>query len=228
MKKKKKYLNFWIAIFIVVLLVLIILIATGSLKISLKEMIGEEEQQGRVIEENLVIPVTEQISGNEGRISNTDSGAYNVPLVPKNNEEKIIVPNAVYTLKNAYDAANQTAIIWSSDSKLVLIKSLGTIALDGKSSEWQLVFNSVGNKKDYEIIIMGDSIASKKELDSNTAAFDLPVNWYDSEGAIKSIQTLPQFSDATISSISFYYNTDGKNWEYALNTSKGMTSMPVK
>jgi hypothetical protein len=39
---------------------------------------------------------------------------------------------------------------------------------------------------------------------------------------------LPQFEGATASSINFFYNMDGKRWSYAISTSKGTTSMPVK
>ena len=226
MKKNKKYFIWGAIVFIVILSVLAVLIATGHLKLKLPFQKGEEQKGARLIEENLTIPETGPISGNEGRIVNTS--AHDVPMVPKNEGEKVIIPNAVYSLKNAYDAANNEIKNWSEDARLVFIKSLGSVNIDGKSSEWQVVFNSVNKKKDYEIVFIGDKIVSKKEIDSNTPTFDLPINWFDSDGAIKSLQLLPQFSDATLSSLSFYYDTDSKMWMYALNTSKGATSIPVK
>ncbi len=181
---------------------------------------------GKVIEENLVIPDTQKVAVIEGRLVNTE--AYKTPLVPKSDEERVIVPKAVFTVRNSYDVSINEARKWSEDAKLVFIKSLGAVTLEGKSSQWQIAFGSKSKKKSYEIIIQGDKIVSQKEIESDSFGYDLPKNWYDSGAVIVSLQALPQFSDATVSSINFYYNTDGKKWGYALATSKGTTSMPVK
>lgn len=180
-----------------------------------------------VVEEQLIIPETKQISGTEGRI--VTEGAVDVPLVPTSEGEKVIVQKAVLTVKGSYDLANPEAVTWSGDAKLVFIKSLGAITLEGKSSQWQLAFSSKTKAtKGYEIIIQGDKIVSKKEIDSTAVGADLPKNWYDSDGAIKSLQGSPQFASATISSIQFAYDLDSKGWLYALSTSRGVTSIVVR
>lgn len=223
---------------LIILLVAVIIIVLATLGVyfvfpdafkALTRQVAEiKRDQPRVIEENLVIPETERISGGEGRLA-ADGESVDVPLVPKNEGEKVIVSKAVLTTKGSYNLATQEVLKWSAGSKLALIKSLGAINLDGKSSQWQLIFVSDDKKgKGYEVIVQADQIVSKKEIDSTAVGAELPKNWFDSDGAIKSLQDLPQFSDATVSSVSFYYNTDGKLWEYALSTSRGVTAISVQ
>lgn len=186
-------------------------------------IIPPTEKRIRIIEENLNLPNTERVSSGEGRI--VSDGAVDVPLVQ--NEEEVIVPMAELTLKGAYDAVLPYAKSWASDAKLVFIKSLGAVMINGKSSQWQVIFGSQSKKNGYEIIVRGKESISRKEIESGSFGFDLPQNWYDSGEAIKSLQ-LPQFGEATISSLSFYYNIDGKRWSYAIATSRGTTAMPVQ
>ncbi len=181
----------------------------------------------KVVEETLTIPDTKKITGGEARM--VEKGSVEVPLVPKNEGEKVIVSKAVLTVKGSYDSANSEAQKWSSDAKLVFVKSLGAVTLEGKSSQWQLAFSSISKKgKGYEVIIQGDQIVSRKEIDSTAIGASLPKNLKDSREAIVSLQELPQFSNATVSSINLYYNTDGKVWRYALSTSRGTTSMSAE
>jgi len=177
------------------------------------------------IEENLIIPDTKSVSTADALAIND---AQEVPIAPQNNGERVIVPNATLTLKESYTKVLPEITAWSSDAKLVFVKSLGTVTLEGKSSEWQIVFGSKIKKKGYEIILQGDKEVSSKEVDSNFYGFSLPKNWYDAGDAIKSLQTLPQFANATISGINFSYNSDGKIWVYGLATSKGATAIPVR
>lgn len=183
--------------------------------------IGKEKPQ--VVEETLVIPDTQKITGTEGRTSLP--GSIAVPLVPKSEAEKVVVSRAVLTVKGSYDKVKPEAEAWSKDAKLVFIKSLGAVTLEGKSSQWQLVFSSMTKPGEgYEIIVQSDQVVSKKEIESKTTGGNVPNSLKDSDYAIKTLQELPQFSDATISSISLYYNNDGKVWRYALATSRGTTS----
>lgn len=180
-------------------------------------------QKPRVIEETLTIPETKEITSAGGRT--VEEGTVDVPLVPKSEGEKIIVPKAVLTVKGGYDVAAAEAKTWTPDAKLVFVKSLGAITLDGKSSQWQVAFASASEKKGYEVIIQGDQIVSQKEIESNAVGVATPENLLDSDTAIQAIQEMPQFSDATVSSISLYYNADGKIWRYAFATSRGTTSL---
>lgn len=183
-----------------------------------------KKEQPKVIEETLVIPQTEKITGTEGRT--IEEGNVNVPLVPKSEGEKVIVSKAVLTVKGAYTLASAEALKWSPDAKLVFVKSLGAVTLEGKSSQWQLAFSSAANKaKGYEVIVQSDQIVSKKEIDSTAVGADMPANLNDSDVAVQILAEMPQFSDATISTINLYYNADGKIWRYALSTSKGTTSV---
>src|SRR3989338_6961807 len=93
----------------------------------------------------------------------------------------IISPDKFSTLKNLSRTIGLEKQRWSSDAKLVFIKSLGAITLEGKSSQWQLAFSSKTKvKKGYEIIIQADQIVSKKEIDSTAVGADLSKNWKDS------------------------------------------------
>ncbi|MEK7452990.1 MAG: hypothetical protein AAB614_02025 [Patescibacteria group bacterium] len=179
-----------------------------------------------VVQESPKVLDTKSISIIDGKIPNKD--AYNIKINPKNEIEKVVVPNAILTLKDSYLYSLSEALKWSKDAKLVFIKSYGTLTLEGKSSQWQIIFSSKNKKKGYEIIIEKDFIFSKKEVESSGYGYDLPKNWYDAKDAIISIQTMPQFSESTLSGISFVYNIDGKIWSYALATSNGTVSIPVR
>lgn len=184
---------------------------------------GLTPEKPKVIEEELTIPETQKITGGEGRFVN--EGPVAVPLVPKTEAEKVVVSKAVLTVKGSYDLAVSEAKNWASDAKLVFVKSLGAVTLEGKSSQWQMAFSSKTKlSKGYEIIIQGDEIVSKKEIDSSAVGAILPTTFKDSGTAVVVLQELPQYSDASLSAISLYYNTDGKIWRYTLMTSKGSVS----
>ncbi|OGI85867.1 hypothetical protein A3A05_00715 [Candidatus Nomurabacteria bacterium RIFCSPLOWO2_01_FULL_41_12] len=214
---------------IIIVLILIVVVVLGMLiwgKSFLFKNLGIVFEKPKVVEETLVIPETKAVEAVVGRTPSTDK--YAVPLVPTTEGEKVIVPNAVLTLKGSYDVALPKAQAWAKDAKLVFLTSQGAVTLEGKSSSWQVAFGSASKKKGYEVIIQGDKIVSEKEIPSTEYGYDLPTNWYDAGEAIVSLQTLPQFADATVSSINFFYNKDGKRWGYALGTSRGTTSMPVR
>ena len=180
-----------------------------------------------IVQENLVIPDTQEI----GVISFRrviDYGAYPVPLVPKDDSERVIVPNAILTLKEAYIKSQEVIIGWTSDAKLAGIKSIGSIALDGKSSMWQIAYGSRLKEMGYEIIIQGDLIVSQKELPwvgGGDYGYNIPANWFDSDSAIALLQELPQYSDVSISTINLFYNVDAKAWRYGFSTSTGSASV---
>ena len=194
-------------------------------------MLGASQVYAAVtVQENLVIPDTQQISVVSFRVL-VDYDAYDVPLVPKNDSERVIVPNAILTLKEAYAKSLGSAISWASDAKLVGIRSIGSITLDGKSSMWQVAFGSLSKKKGYEVIVQGDSIVSQREVawvGSGDYGYNVPMNWYDAADALVSISSSPRFKDATVSSVTFYYDMDEKNWGYVLATSYGTNSMWVR
>jgi len=151
-----------------------------------------------------------------------------VPLAPKNDKERIVVQNAILTIRNGHKQIMPEIEKWASDAKLVYARSLGSVSSDGKSSVWQYVFASKEKKLGREISIEGNVVASQKEVPASSLGHAIPNNWYDSSDAIIALQTLPQFSAATLSAISFYFNEDSQIWEYALVTSRGTVSMPVR
>lgn len=218
---------------LIIILIVVIVIALGAvglyvwypdmLKSLTRPATEIKKEQPKVIEETLVIPETEKITGTEGRFGG--EGNFQTPLIPKDEGEKVIVAKAVLTLKGSYDLVVPEAKKWSQDAVPALVKSLGAVTLDGKSSQWQLVFSATSkNSKGYEIIVRADQIVSKKEIDSTAVGAGFPSNLKDSGEAIKVLQELPQYSNATLSAISLYYNTDGKVWRYTLSTSKGSIS----
>ncbi len=195
----------------------------------MSRVVNLSQEKPKVIEENLIIPQTQKITPQEGRI--VEKGAVEVLFAPKTESEKVIVPKAILTVKGSYNLAVLEAQKWSADAIPVFVKSLGAITLDGKSSQWQLAFSSKLKsklKKGYEIIIQADQIVSKKEIDSTASGASLPAKWKDSGEVIDSLRQHPYFSDASVSSINFYYNLDDKKWGYAFATSKGTTSALVE
>ncbi len=225
MEQKKSTRIFWI----VGASVVAIVVALGAYIFFFTEKGNEFKifEKPRVIGENLAVPNTKEITGVDGRFGS--EGSINVPILPKSGEEKVVVSKAVLTVKGSYVLAVFEAQKWSADAKLVMVRSLGAVTIDGKSSQWQLAFSSASKKgKGYEIIIQADQIISQKEIGSTVGGADLPINFKDSDKAIVVLQELPEYSEATISSISLYYNTDGKFWRYTLATSRGATSVAAQ
>jgi len=181
----------------------------------------------KVIEnENLVIPDTQKITGSDGRV--VEKGNVETPLVPKNEGEKIIVARAVLTVNGSYDKALGEAKSWADDVKLVFVKSLGAVTLEGKSSQWQVVFVAKSKtKKAYEVIIQADQVVSKKEIDSTATGADLPKTWIDSGEAVKILQLMPQYSSVSVSVITLFYDNNSKGWNYGFITSIGATSIKL-
>lgn len=210
---------------VIVIAVIVLAVYFWQTSPSFKKVVTFYEKP-KVVEETLVIPETKQVEAAAGRTPTTEH--YAVPLVPTTEGEKVVVPGAVLTLKESFEVAKPKAETWAKDAKLVFLTSQGAVTLEGRSSMWQVVFGSLSKKKGYEVVVQGDKIVSEKEIPSAEYGYVLPTNWYDAGEAIISIQSLPQFADATVSSINFFYNRDGKRWGYALGTSRGTTSMPVR
>lgn len=216
-----------IAVFLATIVVLII---GWFYLFSIKDkVIVSQNQGGRVIEERLEIPNTTSLTGTEGRV--VEQGSVAVALMPKNDNERVIVPNAALTIKQSYDLALPEALKWTADVKLVFIKSLGAITLEGKSSQWQIAFSpKTKTGKGYEIIIQKDQIVSQKEVLSMAVGADVPNNFADrdSSWAIAQLASIPQFESSSISLISLTYSTDAKAWDYVIANSFGNSAIRVR
>lgn len=183
----------------------------------------------RVIKENLTIPDTTSFTGSEGRV--VEQGNVAVALVPKSEDEKVIVSGAALTVKGVYDRALPEALKWAPDARLAFIKSLGAITLEGQSSQWQVGFSSETKKdKGYEIIVRGDQIISQKEIDSALAGGAVPDNFADRDSAwaIAQLALIPQFQTASVSAIVFSYNADAEWWDYIIPNSFGKSAIRVR
>lgn len=196
------------------------------LRVNSPESLPASKQTITVIQEEAVIPNTVRINGIDGRLLH--ESIYQVPLQTQANGKQIVIPQAKLTIKGSYAITHQAAEMWSSDIQLIFVKSLGAVAPTGASSEWQVIFGSKQKKMGYEVIVHGDQVVSQKQIESRFIGYALPTKWYDSDGAIASLIAIPQFAKATISGLSFYYNTDAKAWQYGIATSQGFTSMYVK
>ncbi len=181
----------------------------------------------RVIEEKLIIPDTQAVSEGEARV--LEQGAVAVPLVPKSEGEKVIVPRAELTLKEGYEAAGVAAREWDAEAMLVFVKSLGAVTLEGKSSSWQALFSSPRkNNAGYEVILQGKEIVSKKEVVSEAPGAAVPQNWKDLVEIIRELQQHPLYQDALVTAVSFHLNPDNKKWYYAILTTKGANTIAVE
>ncbi len=137
MENKNKKNIYIVGGILFVLIAFVVLYFTGLIPSSVVKKF-ELKKGPQVIEENLVIPDTQKITGGEGKT--IQNGNVNVPLVPKDDSQKMIVAKAVLTVKGVYELVKPEAEKWSADAKLAFIKSLGAITLEGKSSQWQIVF----------------------------------------------------------------------------------------
>lgn len=184
-----------------------------------------DEKPRRIITDNIVLPDTKKIAIIDGRMNGSE--AFAMPFDPSASAQ-IDVPQARLTARGVYDRAVSDALSWEPDARLVFIKSLGTVTISGRATAWQIVFGSEKKKKTFEILFNSEKIASEKEIDGSSVGHEFPKEWYDSDEAIRSVQNLPQFQNATLTALNFFYNTDAKEWRYGLVTSAGNTSMRVK
>lgn len=162
----------------------------------------------------------EKISVGDGRMA-VSTGEK----IALQSNERVVIDGGK-TLKEGYVIAEGAATAWAPDAKLVYVRSLGTVTVDGVSSGWEVVFGSKTQEKGYVVAVIGGAIASRGESVLPDSGHATPENWYDAKEAIKSIQALPLFKDATISGINLYF--DGKIWEYVIASSKGTVSVPVR
>lgn len=227
MQNKKVIIGLIIALIVVVGAVIYFFFPKLTAKFS--KVVDLDLGRPQVVKEELVIPQTEKITGAETRV--VEKGNVEVALVPKSKSEEVVVAKAVLTAKGSYNLAKAEAAKWSAEAIPVFIKSLGAVTLDGKSSQWQLAFSSAAKKgKGYEIVIQGDQIVSKKEVESAAKGVAFPENMPDSGEFVKKLQERPAFSDATLSSFllaSTPESTDIK-WWFSVSTSKGTVTFEVK
>jgi len=226
--KNKKSIFGFLAILFLLIIGLLIFSFNKKSNINNNSSISQSSFQGVVINDVIKIPTTSQISPNEGEI--VLRGEYDIKLRPQSEKDQVYITKAKLTLRGAYDLSSSVAQDWSSDAKLIFIRSNGALGLDGKSSSWQLAYGSVRKEKALEIVIEADKIISQKEIVTQSFGYDLPNNWYDSNEAIASLLNLSQFSFETFSAISFYYSQAADSWAYGLAIGQGekTTSMWVK
>jgi hypothetical protein len=222
-KDKKNILI--VAIILIIIIVIIFIVLAFKKNPSSLSTFNSQTFKGQVINDNIKIPNTTEVTSNEGEV--VPRGEYNIKLQPQSEVDTAVITKAKLTLKEAYNLSIAEAVKWSNDAKLVFIKSNGALGLDGKASSWQLVYGSAIKKAGFEIIMAENQIVSAKEIISESSGFDLPANWYDSYDAIATLN-LPQFSQDTISAISFYYSGANQSWAYGLANGEKTTSMWVQ
>jgi hypothetical protein len=227
LKNKKLILLIALGLF---LLVIIIFIVWFFNKPALKNtgVFDPKTFKGVIIDDVVKVPDTLQVAPNEGEV--VARGEYSVKLRPQSEKDQVYITKAKLSLKEAYNFTKEAALAWSSDQKLIFIRSNGALGLDGKASSWQIAYGSAKKRKAYEIIIEADKVISEKEVDTQNFGQETPLNWYDSNEAIASLPNLAQFTFDTVSAISFYYSQAAESWAYGLATGSGQktTSMWVK
>src|SRR3989344_5382824 len=198
---------------LIIIITLVVLVAVAGVLFwnsTRKERKITVQGTPRIIEEHITIPDTREVNEADARL--LEQGAVAVPLVPKSEEEKVIIPQAELTLKEGYAAAADAARQWDDAALPVFIKSLGTVTLEGKSSSWQTMFSSPDKENiGYQVILQGKSIVSKKEVGE----------------VIRVLQQPPLYQDASLTAASFHLNPDNKKGYYGILTSKGASTIAV-
>ncbi len=153
-----------------------------------------------------------------------------MPLAPADDGEKVIVTGAIHSPYTSYDLVQVQAVAWAPDARLVLIKSLGTVTLEGTSVGWQLVFSSAIKKSAYEIIVKNGEVVQKKELLKELIGGDVPLNFKDRDAswATARLTENPQWKEATMTGLNFTYNADAKGWDYIIANTYGGSSIRVR
>jgi hypothetical protein len=182
-----------------------------------------EKKEQVIVKTGLIIPETPAPSGANVKIMQTS--VFETPVDAGNRE--FVFPDAIYTLKEAYEQTLARALQWAADAKLVSIKSFGAVSLAGRAEEWEIIFGSAKNKKARQYVIYADKTVSEKDMDAVMFGADVPQDWFDSDGAVKAVIGAAQNSQATIRAINFYFNPDDKQWSYAVSSSAGNVIIKV-
>lgn len=182
----------------------------------------------RVVDEVIKMPAGSLRTSTDGWFPSKE--AYKVPLNPQNGGERVVVTGAVFTPYGAYTLALPSAQSWAPDARLIFMKSLGTVMVDGKSLGWQVVFGSKTKKKGYELVVERDAIITQKEIPSSVFGADVPSNFIERDAvwAIQRLAENPQFSSATMTGLNLVYNVDAKAWDYVIAHSFGGSSVRVR
>lgn len=182
----------------------------------------------RVVDEVIKLPTGSLRTSTDGWFPGKE--AYKVPLNPQNSGERVVVTGAVLTPYGAYALALPAAQGWAPDAKLIFMKSLGTVMIDGKSLGWQVVFGSKTKKGGYELVVERDAVITQKEIPSSVFGADVPDNFIerDAAWAVQRLAENPQFSSATMTGLNLVYNTDAKAWDYVIAHSFGGSSVRVR
>jgi hypothetical protein len=181
-----------------------------------------------IVNEKITIPETKDVHLTDGYYANKQG--YQVPLAPSDDGEKVVVTGATHSPYTSYDLVNVEALAWADDARLALIKSLGTVTLEGTSSGWQIIYVSLKKKSGYEIIVEGGAVVQKKEIPTSAKGGAVPENFKerDASWAIARLTENPQWKDATMTGLNFTYNTDARAWDYVIANSYGGSSIRVR
>ncbi|MBI5134171.1 MAG: hypothetical protein HZA81_02180 [Candidatus Taylorbacteria bacterium] len=204
--------------------IILALLVAGALSWTKERYTFNEGTVSRKVEVEPVLPATVEVARGEGR--KIVEGEVDLPI--DREDRSFTLSDAILTLKGGYDIALPLASAWAKDARLVLVRSIGPVTAKGTAAEWQVLFASKEKEKGYEVLVFRDRAIRELEIESESSGYELPSDWYDSSDALSSLQGQPQFSKATLSSIQFFYNEDGKRWSYGLSTSEGTVSIPVR
>lgn len=181
------------------------------------------DEPGVVISESLSLPPENSVVSSSGRIPNQE--AHAVSFTPQNEDEMVVVPDAILTLNKALSLGAERAGVWAGDASLVFIKSLGAVNLRGESSSWQIVYASKERGVGREIIIQGDTVSANRStaletLDGGTRTPTLrPIG-----DVIKELQQNETYKNVTMTGVTLYHG-DGGIFRYVFTTSKGTFSV---
>jgi hypothetical protein len=201
-----------------------LILLVGALSWTKERYTFNEGALSRKVEVSPVLPDTVAIEKGEAR----QAGAGEVSLPIDQDDRSFTVADAVLTIKGGYGIALPLAAAWADDAMLYHVRSIGPVTSKGTAAEWQVVFASDKKQKGYEVIVFRDAVLREKEIEVAGGGHSLPTDWYDSPDALASLQGQPQFEKATLSSLQFFYNEDGKRWSYGVATSNGTVSIPVR
>jgi len=181
-----------------------------------------------VVTEKINIPETQVVGTTDGYYANKQ--AHQVPLSPNDDGERVVVTGAVHSPYTSYDLVRGRVADWAVDAKLAVIKSLGTVTLEGTSSGWQLVFVSKTKGLGYEVIVENGEVVRMKEVPTNAKGGDVPENFKDRDAswAVARLAENPQWKNATMTGLNFTYNPDAKSWDYVIANTYGGSSVRVR
>lgn len=134
------------------------------------------------------------------------------------------------TGKEALAVAEVEAMKWQADALISKFESLATSTSgQGRSDDWNFLFISkTKTGTGLQVMIRNRKLGGTAEVPYVGDGGELPENTMSSEEAIGKLRQIAGYENEKVSGVEMIYGPDGKQWYWAVKTSRGTVSINAK